>query len=60
MGIRQFTMPQLAARLDLSPNYLSQVINEQLNKNFFDFVNHYRIEEAKRPTPARPPTRRRH
>ena len=44
----RLTMPQLAARFDLSPNYLSQIINEQLHKNFFDFVNHYRIEEAKR------------
>ena len=44
----RLTMPQLAARFDLSPNYLSQIINEQLHKNFFDFVNHYRIEKAKR------------
>ncbi|MES9930149.1 MAG: helix-turn-helix domain-containing protein, partial [Candidatus Thiodiazotropha sp. 6PDIVS] len=31
-----------------SPNYLSQVINEQSGYNFFDFINRYRVDEAKR------------
>jgi AraC-like DNA-binding protein len=30
------------------PNHLSQVINAELNKSFFDFINEYRIAEAKR------------
>jgi AraC-like DNA-binding protein len=42
------TLPDLARRLDISPNYLSQIINEQLDQNFFDFINRYRIEEVKR------------
>ena len=42
------TMPELARELSMSPNHLSQVINEQLNKNFFELVNAYRIEEAKK------------
>ncbi|MCG7861999.1 MAG: helix-turn-helix domain-containing protein [Candidatus Thiodiazotropha endolucinida] len=37
----------LATQLDISPNYLSQVINEQAGQHFFDFVNRYRVEEAK-------------
>ncbi|MBN1397862.1 MAG: AraC family transcriptional regulator [Bacteroidetes bacterium] len=41
------TLPALSKDLNLSPNYLSQVINEQLGKNFFEFVNSYRVEEAK-------------
>jgi AraC-like DNA-binding protein len=41
-------LPQLARQLGISPNYLSQVINEQLNVNFYDFVNGYRVEEARR------------
>jgi AraC-like DNA-binding protein len=43
-------LPQLAQQLGISANYLSQVINEQLNVNFYDFVNVYRVEEAKRLT----------
>ncbi|MCK6542236.1 helix-turn-helix domain-containing protein [bacterium] len=33
----------LATRLDVHPNYLSQVINELEKKNFYDFVNQYRL-----------------
>ncbi|MBD3386014.1 helix-turn-helix domain-containing protein [candidate division KSB1 bacterium] len=39
---------QLAQLLKTSPNHLSQVVNENCRQNFFDFVNRYRIEEAKR------------
>ena len=38
----------LAQMVSTSPNYLSQVINEERQQNFYDFVNSYRIEEAKR------------
>lgn len=41
------TLPELAARLSLSTHHLSQLLNEQLGKNFFDFVNEYRIAEMK-------------
>lgn len=37
----------LASRLGIHPNYLSQIINEKEGKNFYDFVNTYRIEEFK-------------
>jgi len=37
----------LALKIDTSSHKLSQVINENLNKNFFDFVNEYRIEKIK-------------
>ena len=40
-------LAMLALRLDVSKHKLSQVINENLNKNFFDFVNGYRIEKVK-------------
>lgn len=42
------SLPQLAEKLDIHPNYLSQVINERFQKNFYDFINSYRIEEFKR------------
>ncbi len=38
----------LAAELEVHPNYLSQVINEKEGKNFYEFINHYRVEEFKR------------
>jgi len=41
-------LPQLAQQLGISANYLSQVINEQLKVNFYDFINGYRVENAKR------------
>ncbi len=41
-------LSQLARMVATSPNYLSQVINEQRHQNFYDFVNAFRIEEAKR------------
>ncbi|MEO7988512.1 MAG: AraC family transcriptional regulator [Chryseolinea sp.] len=41
------SLDQLATQLQIKPRLLSQIINETLKKNFFDFVNYYRIEEAK-------------
>ncbi len=41
------TLPSLAEHTGISANYISQVINEQLNCNFFEFVNQHRIDAAK-------------
>jgi AraC-like DNA-binding protein len=41
------SLPQLAAELNISSHYLSRVINEQFNLNFFDFVNGYRVASFK-------------
>jgi AraC-like DNA-binding protein len=41
------TLPRLSKQLDIPPHYLSQVINERLNQNFFDFINRYRVDDAK-------------
>lgn len=41
------SLPQLATMLNIHPNYLSQVINERFQKNFYDFINFYRVEEFK-------------
>jgi AraC-like DNA-binding protein len=41
-------LSDLAEKLELSVNHLSQVINQHEEKNFFDFVNSYRIEEFKK------------
>jgi AraC-like DNA-binding protein len=42
------TLDDLAAQLKLRPKLLSQAINEGLGQNFFEFINTYRIGEAKR------------
>jgi AraC-like DNA-binding protein len=44
----QLTIKELADSLKISPKYLSQVINEQLGLNFFNFINQYRVEEVKK------------
>lgn len=41
-------LSDLADRLDIHPNYLSQVINSVEGKNFYDYVNEHRVEEFKR------------
>lgn len=38
----------LARHIGASPNYISQTLNEVIGENFFDFVNGYRIAEAKK------------
>ena len=44
----ELTLDDLATQIAVKPKLLSQVINELLHQNFFEFINHYRIEEAKR------------
>lgn len=42
------TLTQLAEMLSVTPHNLSETINTQLKKNFYDFVNGYRIEQVKK------------
>ncbi len=42
------TVEQLANHLNMPVKTLSLIINRYYEKNFFDFVNHYRVEEARR------------
>jgi AraC-like DNA-binding protein len=42
------SLPNLAGRLGVSPHHLSQVLNDRMNQNFFEFLATYRIGEAKR------------
>lgn len=39
---------QLAEKLDISANHLSMLLNDYVEKNFYDFINYYRVEEVKR------------
>ena len=43
----EITLKALSDELNVTSEYLSEVINDDLNKNFFDFINHYRVEEFK-------------
>lgn len=43
----ELTLPELAKKLAVHPNTLSQVINSKEHKNFYDYINIKRIEEFK-------------
>jgi len=40
-------LSDLAEQLSITSNQLSQIINQQASKSFYDFVNEYRINHAK-------------
>ena len=40
-------LPQLADDLNIPSYHLSQIINNNIGQNFFDFINGYRIDEVK-------------
>ncbi|WP_047451371.1 helix-turn-helix domain-containing protein [Alistipes sp. ZOR0009] len=44
----QITLKKLSELIEVQPHILSQLINENFNCNFSEFINSYRIEEAKR------------
>lgn len=41
----KLSLAQLADSLGVLPNHLSQIINQYEGKNFYDFVNSYRVNE---------------
>lgn len=41
-------LSDLADTLELSPHNVTEIINRYLGKNFYDFVNAYRVNEVKR------------
>ena len=43
----ELNLSKLAAELNLSTNQLSQVINQFYKKNFYEYINSYRIEAVK-------------
>jgi AraC-like DNA-binding protein len=49
-----FSLPDLARQVNVSVHTLSQVINEGLQKSFFEMTAAYRIEEAKKLLKSQP------
>lgn len=47
-GEPEFTLQQLSQKIQIPSYQVSQAINEGLKKNFYELVNGYRVEEAKR------------
>ncbi|KQT20970.1 hypothetical protein ASG22_16265 [Chryseobacterium sp. Leaf405] len=43
----ELSLVKLSSLLNVSTNQLSRVINQNLNTNFYQFVNSYRVEEVK-------------
>jgi AraC-like DNA-binding protein len=43
-----FSLADLAARMGANVRYLSQAVNQTTGKNFNQFINEYRLEEARR------------
>jgi len=44
----KLSIKMLSEAIEISTNHISQVINEKLKLNFFDFINGYRVEEVKK------------
>ncbi len=43
----ELSLRRLAERLRMSPHHLSQLLNEQLQQRFYDYINTWRIDDAK-------------
>lgn len=44
----ELTIQELAAKLNVSKHHLTQILNINLGRNFFTFINEYRIEAVKK------------
>ncbi|MDP4090474.1 MAG: helix-turn-helix domain-containing protein [Bacillota bacterium] len=44
----ELTLPELSEAVGIPRNRLSQIINEKLGMNFYDFINGYRVKEVQK------------
>jgi AraC-like DNA-binding protein len=44
----ELTLPDFAEAVGITRNQLSYILNRHFRENFYDFVNRYRVEEAKK------------
>ncbi len=42
------SLKELAAHLQADPNLISHILNTHVGSNFYDFINHHRVEEVKK------------
>jgi len=42
------TISEISQRMGISDNVMSTTLNKHMKKNFYDFINEYRVEEAKK------------
>lgn len=42
----EITIKDVSALSDIPSHFISQILNTVLNQNFYDFINHYRIQES--------------
>jgi len=46
--VPDITINQLSEKVQIPSRYISQIINNHLHQNFYEFISSYRIEESKR------------
>ena len=46
--VPELSLSMLGNQLNISPKSISQTLNSDLNKNFHDFINEYRVKEVKK------------
>ncbi len=44
----ELTLQDLSAKLNIPKHQITQLLNNYLNKNFFEYINEFRIEETKK------------
>lgn len=44
----QLTIRNVSEKIGIQSRHISQIINAELKRNFYDFVNFYRVEDFKR------------
>lgn len=44
----ELSLNDLADKLEVSPNYISMLLNDYVGKSFYDYVNAFRVDEVKK------------
>ena len=44
----ELTIQDLSKQMNITRHHLTEILNNDLGKNFFNFINEYRVEEVKK------------